>query len=668
MRQDITRVSLLALAFALALGCTERHDLVDGGDEADGMVDDTVDSDLDTISDLDEARGERRDTDGDGILDYLDNDSDGDSIPDNVEAGDVDLATAPLDSDGDGMPDYIDSDSDNNGLPDGREGVGDFDLDGVPNYADLDDDNDFVRDRDEIAGIFEPLLDTDADGQPNFRDPDSDNDQIMDGDEFGIDTDADGLFDHEDLDSDNDGISDRDEAGDDDLFSPPVDSDNDMIPDFRDLDSDGDGLSDAFELDNGSDPTRADTDGDGVNDLIEFAASTNANDPEESPLTRGDFVFLVDYEQAPDPTQDTLEFRTSIQFADTYFLFDISGSMSTTITALRGAVSSIMDDLTCMDFGTTCRTDGDCAVGQVCSLTGSCIEDPSMSSCVASPWTGGGYYEDHMVNLLSLQDTPANTASALNVGTFGSVEMMNAAVWGVVDPTASPIDEMGCSAPAPDRIGCVGYRSNAVRILVAFSDEDSDGAETTDQAGQALIDAGVTFIGVWAGGAGSTARQDMVDLAVRSQSVDRTLAPLVFDGQGPTVVPAVTGAINEVVEGIPLRVTIEATDEPGDDGDSLQFIDYLEVDISGGRCSAVRPIEDTDGDGHDDTFPALLPGTPVCWRVVPARNDSIAPTGVPQVFRARLTVYGDDSPLDARIVYFLIPPDIECPPGGEFCP
>ena len=34
---------------------------------------------------------------------------------------------------------------------------------------------------------------------------------------------------------------------------------------------------------------------------------------------------------------------------------------------------------------------------------------------------------------------------------------------------------------------------------------------------------------------------------------------------------------------------------------------------------------------------------------------------VPQVFEARLTVSGDGSPLDARIVCFLVPPDVEIP-------
>ncbi|HBQ15785.1 MAG TPA: hypothetical protein DEF51_33220 [Myxococcales bacterium] len=105
-------------------------------------------------------------------------------------------------------------------------------------------------------------------------------------------------------------------------------------------------------------------------------------------------------------------------------------------------------------------------------------------------------------------------------------------------------------------------------------------------------------------------------------------------------------------------MTIEASDEAGDAGDALQFIDYLEVNTSGGACSAVSPVQDTDDDGRPDAFPSLLPGTPVCWDVVPRDNTTVMPTPEPQVFRARLTVSGDGSPLDARTVYFLVPPEI----------
>ena len=57
-----------------------------------------------------------KDSDLDGIPDYLDPDSDNDGIPDSVEAGPS--PTTPIDTDGDGTPDYRDTDSDNDGRPD----------------------------------------------------------------------------------------------------------------------------------------------------------------------------------------------------------------------------------------------------------------------------------------------------------------------------------------------------------------------------------------------------------------------------------------------------------------------------------------------------------------------------------------------------------------------
>ena len=626
-----------------------------------------LDSDNDTIPDSVEGRAERRDTDGDGVPDYLDQDSDGDGISDRDEAGPD--GTMPRDSDGDGRPDYVDTDSDGNGYTDTEDGTADHDFDGVPDYADLDDDGDFVRDRDKLSGILRPPMDTDGDGRPNYRDTDSDDDLILDGDEFGADTDGDGLFDQEDLDSDNDGIPDRVEAGDDDLYSPPVDSDLDGIPDFQDTDSDNDGLSDRLEERLGTDRTRADSDGDGVTDLIEVAAGTNPRDGTDSPLARGDFVFVVDYEQPPMPDRDTLSFRTSIQFADIYFLFDQSGSMGGELMGLAREVTTVLGNLTCADSGRACRSGADCGVGQVCSLTGTCIEDPSTSACVASAWTGVGYYENAYTNSLSVQPDPTATATALAmVPLFGGTERLFGAVWATVEPGVSPVTATSCLPATPGRRGCPGFREEAVRILVAFTDEDSDGAETVAQAAEALMRTDTTFIGVWSGGAGSIERQALVDLANASGSLDRTGAPLVFnaDTTGAGIERVVTSAINEIVEGVPLRVTIRATDEPEDAGDALQFIDYLEINRSGGRCSAVSPVEDTDGDDRPDAFPSLLPGTPVCWDVVPRRNTTV-PRVVdePQVFVARLTVYGDESPLDARRVYFLVPPDVAGPGGPD---
>ena len=73
------------------------------------------DSDGDTISDRHENASEIAgivvDTDEDGRADYLDLDSDQDGFRDDIEAGDTDLETAPVDSDGDGTPDFQDKDT-----------------------------------------------------------------------------------------------------------------------------------------------------------------------------------------------------------------------------------------------------------------------------------------------------------------------------------------------------------------------------------------------------------------------------------------------------------------------------------------------------------------------------------------------------------------------------
>ena len=322
-----------------------------------------ADDDADGITNGDEGGLELTDTDGDGTPDYLDIDSDDDGITDGLEAGDSDLSTPPRDTDLDMIPDFQEVDADGNGLPDGEEGLEDTDGDGLADYADLDNDDDHVGDVFELEGILRPLADSDGDGVPNLNDPDSDNDNILDGDEFGSDTDFDGLFDQEDLDTDGDGWTDAEEAGDTDLRTRPVDTDGDDIDDFRDVDSDNDGLSDASERVIGSSPIAADTDGDGVDDLIEVAAGTDTTDPSVSPRTRGDFVFVVPYEQPASPSRDTLEFRTSIQFADIYFLFDISGSMQTEIDELVDAVTTLTGDLTCADSGVSCSADDDCTEG-----------------------------------------------------------------------------------------------------------------------------------------------------------------------------------------------------------------------------------------------------------------------------------------------------------------
>ena len=241
-----------------------------------------------------------RDTDGDGIADHKDLDSDNDGISDLVESGAdasvvdtngdgvydntsgagalVDangVATAanggvtPLDSDGDGLEDYLDLDSDNDGISDTVEAfptIGFTTNDG--DVTDDDTDGDGVIDAFDTTtghgGDFTTPEDTDSDGTADFLDADSDNDGLDDIVESGqtlsgTDANGDGIDD-----AVNASYSDPNGDVDDPINDLENNTDNDPTDvDYRSVDlpdKDGDGVADAFDLDD---------DNDGITDVEE---------------------------------------------------------------------------------------------------------------------------------------------------------------------------------------------------------------------------------------------------------------------------------------------------------------------------------------------------------------------------------------------------------------
>jgi len=286
--------------------------------DGDGVPDSAdVDDDNDGILDVvEDPNGTNVDTDGDGIPDTLDIDADNDGIPDNVEGqttagyiapNDDDAATyeannglnsaylpdgiTPVNTDGADTPDYIDLDSDNDTVPDNNEG-NDFNFDGVPDqvFTGVDTDGDGLDDgyegsdvndgfdvNDEIDDPANDLPDTDGTEDVNYRDIDDDGDGIdtadedadgdgdptnddsdgdgtpdyLDEDDTRPDTDGDGVPDVVDIDDDNDGILDVVEDsnfdGDDNPLTDATDTDNDGFPNHLDIDADNDGIPDNVE-------------------------------------------------------------------------------------------------------------------------------------------------------------------------------------------------------------------------------------------------------------------------------------------------------------------------------------------------------------------------------------------------------------------------------------
>lgn len=120
-----------------------------------------TDHDGDGVLSSNEGMTEERDTDGDGIPDYLDIDDDGDNLLTRSERQIEAETTANdyPDSDGDGIPDYLDADDDNDGVPTRNE---DWDLnlnpaddqeDGIAYYL-----NPEITDSFEVTGSRENTI------------------------------------------------------------------------------------------------------------------------------------------------------------------------------------------------------------------------------------------------------------------------------------------------------------------------------------------------------------------------------------------------------------------------------------------------------------------------------------------------------------------------------
>jgi hypothetical protein len=672
----------------------------------------TDDSDGDTIGDFDEGRAGSVDTDADGMPDYLDPDADGDGVSDALEAGDAMITTPPIDTDADGTPDFRDLDADGNGVTDAIEGGEDLDADGRPNARDRDNDGDGLLDTAEIGGDLARPRDTNSDGTPDYNSRDSDGDTISDTDEDLVDTDGDGIRDGIDLDSDDDALLDSLEAGDASLDTPPADTDGDGAPDFRDADSDGDGLSDEAEVGAyGTSPTRPDTDGDGVLDLIEVGAGTSPTDGSVSPRTRGDFVFLVPYMRPPEPLRDTLQFSTNLQRADVYFLMDNTGSMGGTIAALQAGLTStvipaIVTDIPEAWFGVGGFDDypsGGYGLNP-CGWTGYGTDGPDsagirhdvpffqytqMTSAAPSAQTAVNRYQ---VNC-GEDGAESGVAALYALATRDTLgDLTRFATDG--EPSAAPP-----SCPAGHR-GAACFRPDAVPIVVVMTDVDQHNSPTCDPGIYGACDYGGDAPGApsWSTMIDALNRLNARVVGIETDdydgdgSVDGYARPFLnrlveettlargATGSSMSYIfsapsgAGLSGAITTLVSRaalVPLDVSARAVDlaDPGETVDAVAaFVDHLEPNAAGApglTCTggfATSDFAGIDGDSFPDTFLDVTPGAPVCFDILPKQNDTVPATLVPQIFRAQINVIGDGfTPLDDRVVYFLVPPRIPNP-------
>ncbi len=187
------------------------------------------------------------DEDNDGFNNYLDLDTDGDGIPDNIEAQSTEGYVLPslsdtdnnglddayenvpgtgngitvVDTDDDAYADYLDDDSDNDNVPDEIEGH-DFNQDGVADIAFSGDDadNDGLDDAFEGSDINDGFIPNDEIIDPLLELPNTDNEDDVD---------------YRDQDDDNDGIDTIEEDDNEDGDPTNDDCDEDLTPNYLDV-------------------------------------------------------------------------------------------------------------------------------------------------------------------------------------------------------------------------------------------------------------------------------------------------------------------------------------------------------------------------------------------------------------------------------------------------
>ena len=647
----------------------------------------------------------------------------------------------PIDTDKDTIADYIDYDNDGDGAVDTAE------IEGMSLGSHKDPKtfsgqcpNRKVKDGEpkNIKGSPESPVDCDGDNKPDYMSTDSDGDTLPDkieamlfyGDHYA----------RYSLDTDGDTIPDSVEGKPivdgklpDSTYNIESKTYGNGIPDILELDSDGDGLADKWEEQHkaeGYDRTKYDSDGDGSSDLIEYGAGTSPKDPKDNPETRGNFVFVTPYLAKSTPEKQTLSFETAIQTVDLFFVFDHTGSMGDEIKSLRSSLKSIINNLKCKDLGRACNENKDCngLTNAICSENHRCIVNPKLGNdgqgCFDNMYTGLGYYsrENSFWVAANLSENSDTTVTMLD-RTFNSNNRFCAtgdnevpyqapicAVlgetpykgtklcknWGdnICLPTACNTRsscKMNCSTDS-NKIGCAGFRKDAIRIyLQAFDEEQcyANGRNYSDPSsairkrcadyqynvGPILKENKVRFIGLYSSSSSTykdyksgkdtqTVTMEYVAeyIGKGSGTVDNKNKPFIYKAVDADLANKATEGIRSIAKNMPIQITTTKEDI---DKNASKLIEKLVLNKSGinvqGRlCTKITNTVSPSGNlpGIKD----LLPGTSVCYDVVPVQNQSIFPaTNEPQVVQARIKVLGDGSVLNSGIAYFLIPPKIEGP-------
>lgn len=389
-----------------------------------------------------------------------------------------------------------------------------------------------------------------------------------------------------------------------------------------------------------------------------------------------DFFFIVPYGEDPSPKSDVLKFSTNIKQADVAFVMDTTGSMSSSINALKSALSgSLLAKL-------------QAAIPNV----GMAIIDHKDFG-QGDPW--GVLVRQPITTTLSLAQSAVNAMSASGGGDEPEAQV-GAMYFALTGQANNGSPALAAHTPAtPGAFGGVDFRSGSVPVVVEISDaswHDPSGNAGLAALKTAFTNAKAKFVNVGDSSFGTAPETQPNDL---SDATGSSVPPSAFGsvpgcaagqcctglngaGRAPTAAglcrlnflsssgsglsSGVVSAIQAIAVGSTFDVTATPSNDPKNPGgvDATKFIKALRAMDEGNPANGcpAAPAKDSNGDGIKDTFLAVKAGTPVCFEVIPATNNTVMPTSDPQFFNAFIDVIAvqGNLHLDKRSVLFLVPP------------
>jgi hypothetical protein len=396
-----------------------------------------------------------------------------------------------------------------------------------------------------------------------------------------------------------------------------------------------------------------------------------------------DFYFFEPFGKPPSPDKDVLKFSTNIQQVDVAFVMDTTGSMYGSISALQSALTGTIIpqlqaaipsvNIAIVDVKDYPVSPYSSAPDIPVKVWQTMTTSTSLLNTAVGKYSASGGGDGPEAQIPGMQHTltgeailwsggsvPAHTSPA---GTFGAVDFRSSAVPVVVNIT--DIDWHGenhtpysFTAPTMATLKAAFAAKNAKFVDITSGDE-SQANELSDATNSHVP------VGSFGTVSGCSATQCCTGIngAGRAATGPGGSCRLNFLHSGGTgVTNAVVKAIQAISVGSSYDVTVKVSNDPKNANgvDATKFIKALRAKDEGDAAAGcpAHAATDTNGDGIKDTFVNLTVGTPVCFEIIPAQNDTVQPALQAQFFKAFVDVLGmpGSVQLDKRDITFLVPP------------